>query len=171
MSTSKTLIGTRPTPRRHICKFPLNLKFSWKYFSGGQLGVMGAILGQTIGGLIFSLLAGQPLIIIMTTAPIALYIKVPIRSLCRFISVLYLWSKIAMSYFSILQTICLDIDRKSQREPEREPEWARENQGEPERARENLCGSLWLSGWSSLSPALSRTLSLFLALCEACIFV
>ena len=37
---------------------------------------MGAILGQTIGGLIFSLLAGQPLIIIMTTAPIALYIKV-----------------------------------------------------------------------------------------------
>ena len=38
---------------------------------------MGAILGQTIGGLIFSLLAGQPLIIIMTTAPIALYIKVP----------------------------------------------------------------------------------------------
>ena len=44
--------------------------------TGGQLGVMGAILGQTIGGLIFSLLAGQPLIIIMTTAPIALYIKV-----------------------------------------------------------------------------------------------
>ena len=39
---------------------------------------MGAILGQTIGGLIFSLLAGQPLIIIMTTAPIALYIKVGI---------------------------------------------------------------------------------------------
>ena len=37
---------------------------------------MGAIMGQTIGGIIFSLLAGQPLIIIMTTAPIALYIKI-----------------------------------------------------------------------------------------------
>ena len=42
---------------------------------------MGAILGQTIGGLIFSLLAGQPLIIIMTTAPIALYIKVFITNI------------------------------------------------------------------------------------------
>ena len=42
---------------------------------------MGAILGQTIGGLIFSLLAGQPLIIIMTTAPIALYIKVLITDI------------------------------------------------------------------------------------------
>jgi len=44
--------------------------------TGGKLGVMGAILGQTMGGIIFSLLAGQPLIVIMTTAPIALYIKI-----------------------------------------------------------------------------------------------
>lgn len=44
--------------------------------TGGKLGVMGAILGQTMGGTVFALLAGQPLIIIMTTAPIALYIKI-----------------------------------------------------------------------------------------------
>ena len=37
---------------------------------------MDAIMGQTLGGTLFSLLAGQPLIVIMTTAPIALYIKI-----------------------------------------------------------------------------------------------
>ena len=33
-------------------------------------------MGQTMGGILFSVLAGQPLIVIMTTAPIALYIKI-----------------------------------------------------------------------------------------------
>ena len=70
----------------------------------GKIGVMGAIVGQFIGelktillffnteksiinkicihafefkgGILFSLLAGQPLVVIMTTAPIAIYIKV-----------------------------------------------------------------------------------------------
>ena len=37
---------------------------------------MDAIVGQTMGGILFSVLAGQPLIVIMTTAPIALYIKI-----------------------------------------------------------------------------------------------
>ena len=37
---------------------------------------MDAIMGQTMGGILFSILAGQPLIVIMTTAPIALYIKI-----------------------------------------------------------------------------------------------
>ena len=37
---------------------------------------MDAIVGQTIGGTLFSVLAGQPLVVIMTTAPIALYIKI-----------------------------------------------------------------------------------------------
>ena len=37
---------------------------------------MDAIMGQTMGGILFSVLAGQPLIVIMTTAPIALYIKI-----------------------------------------------------------------------------------------------
>lgn len=44
--------------------------------TGGKIGVMDAIVGQTLGGTLFSLLAGQPLIVIMTTAPIALYIKI-----------------------------------------------------------------------------------------------
>ena len=43
---------------------------------GGKIGVMDAIVGQTMGGILFSVLAGQPLIVIMTTAPIALYIKI-----------------------------------------------------------------------------------------------
>ena len=42
----------------------------------GKIGVMDAIMGQTMGGILFSMLAGQPLIVIMTTAPIALYIKI-----------------------------------------------------------------------------------------------
>lgn len=42
----------------------------------GKIGVMAAIVGQFIGGILFSLLAGQPLVVIMTTAPIALYIKI-----------------------------------------------------------------------------------------------
>lgn len=47
-------------------------------------GLMGdlrkAIIGQAIGGLAFALLAGQPLVIIMTTAPLCLYTKGMIRS-------------------------------------------------------------------------------------------
>jgi len=33
-------------------------------------------MGQAIGGLIFAMLGGQPLVIIMTTAPLCLYTKV-----------------------------------------------------------------------------------------------
>ncbi len=32
--------------------------------------------GQTVGALVFSLLAGQPLVVVMTTAPLALFIKI-----------------------------------------------------------------------------------------------
>ena len=34
------------------------------------------IVGQTIGAITFSLVAGQPLVVVMTTAPLALFIKV-----------------------------------------------------------------------------------------------
>ena len=34
------------------------------------------MIGQTIGALIFSLFAGQPLVVVMTTAPLALFIKI-----------------------------------------------------------------------------------------------
>lgn len=36
---------------------------------------MKAIIGQSIGGLFFALFSGQPLVIIMTTAPLCLYTK------------------------------------------------------------------------------------------------
>lgn len=34
-----------------------------------------SIIGQTIGGLVFALFGGQPLVIVMTTAPLSLYTK------------------------------------------------------------------------------------------------
>ncbi|XP_054162013.1 solute carrier family 4 member 11-like isoform X2 [Oppia nitens] len=50
--------------------------------TSGKIGdIRKAIIGQTIGGLSFSFLGGQPLVIIMTTAPICLYIKV-IYNIC-----------------------------------------------------------------------------------------
>ena len=57
-------------------KYFLTLSILSVSLSGGKIGVMDAIVGQTLGGTLFSLLAGQPLIVIMTTAPIALYIKI-----------------------------------------------------------------------------------------------
>lgn len=39
------------------------------------ISVKQVIVGQTLGALIFSLLAGQPLVVVMTTAPLALIIK------------------------------------------------------------------------------------------------
>ena len=33
------------------------------------------IIGQTIGGLMYVVLSGQPLMILLTTAPLAIYIK------------------------------------------------------------------------------------------------
>lgn len=39
------------------------------------LGVRKVIMGQTIGGLFFVIFGGQPLLIMLTTAPLALYIK------------------------------------------------------------------------------------------------
>ena len=34
------------------------------------------MVGQTIGALVFSIFAGQPLVVVMTTAPLALFISV-----------------------------------------------------------------------------------------------
>ena len=41
----------------------------------GDISVGQVIVGQTFGALIFSLFAGQPLVVVMTTAPLALIIK------------------------------------------------------------------------------------------------
>ena len=39
------------------------------------LSTFQVIVGQTIGAITFSLVAGQPLVVVMTTAPLALFIK------------------------------------------------------------------------------------------------
>ena len=49
----------------------------------GSIGdIRKAIIGQTIGGLSFGLFGGQPLVIIMTTAPLCLYAKV-VYNICE----------------------------------------------------------------------------------------
>ncbi len=40
-----------------------------------QISVSKAVASQCLGGLFFSIFAGQPLIVVMTTAPITLYVK------------------------------------------------------------------------------------------------
>lgn len=42
----------------------------------GQIDPKKTIIGQAIGGLFFALFSGQPLIVIMTTAPLCIYVKV-----------------------------------------------------------------------------------------------
>uniref|UniRef100_A0A0P5ZXE0 Sodium bicarbonate transporter protein 11 n=1 Tax=Daphnia magna TaxID=35525 RepID=A0A0P5ZXE0_9CRUS len=48
----------------------------------GKIDVKKVIIGQTIGGLFFFVFGGQPLLILLTTAPLSLYIKV-IYSICE----------------------------------------------------------------------------------------
>lgn len=39
------------------------------------LGVCKAVAAQCLGGIFFSIFAGQPLIVVMTTAPLTIYVK------------------------------------------------------------------------------------------------
>jgi solute carrier family 4 (sodium borate transporter), member 11 len=39
------------------------------------LGVPKTVVAQCLGGIFFSIFAGQPLIVVMTTAPLTLYVK------------------------------------------------------------------------------------------------
>ncbi|XP_076968651.1 solute carrier family 4 member 11 isoform X4 [Tamandua tetradactyla] len=47
----------------------------------GAIDVQKTVAGQSIGGLLYALFAGQPLVVLLTTAPLALYIQV-IQSIC-----------------------------------------------------------------------------------------
>ncbi|XP_048826216.1 sodium bicarbonate transporter-like protein 11 isoform X3 [Brienomyrus brachyistius] len=47
----------------------------------GEIDVRKTIIGQSIGGVIYSLLAGSPLVVPLTTAPLAIFISV-IRGIC-----------------------------------------------------------------------------------------
>jgi sodium borate transporter 11 len=46
------------------------------YNTHNQISVQQVIVGQTIGAITFSIIAGQPLVVVMTTAPLALFIKI-----------------------------------------------------------------------------------------------
>lgn len=79
----------------------------------GRMNVKKVITGQTIGGLIYVIFGGQPLLIMLTTAPLALYIKV-IYSICEdfeldffaFYAAVGLWS----AFFLILYSL-FDVSR------------------------------------------------------------
>ena len=42
----------------------------------GDINVAKVLIGQVLGGLLFSILAGQPLVVVMTTAPLVLFTKI-----------------------------------------------------------------------------------------------
>jgi len=46
------------------------------YNTGGKISVYQVMIGQTFGAIIFAVLSGQPLVVVMTTAPLALFIKI-----------------------------------------------------------------------------------------------
>ncbi|XP_071799371.1 solute carrier family 4 member 11-like isoform X4 [Asterias amurensis] len=48
----------------------------------GEIDVRKVIVSQTLGGIFFALFGGQPLIVMLTTAPLAIYIKI-IYSICQ----------------------------------------------------------------------------------------
>ena len=50
--------------------------------TGGKITVQETILAQAFGGLFFALFSGQPLVILLTTAPLALYISIIQGILC-----------------------------------------------------------------------------------------
>nr|XP_026692294.1 sodium bicarbonate transporter-like protein 11 isoform X2 [Ciona intestinalis] len=44
--------------------------------TNGVIDVTSCIMSQTVGGLVFALISGQPMLVLLTTAPLALYVKV-----------------------------------------------------------------------------------------------
>ncbi|XP_010350108.1 solute carrier family 4 member 11 isoform X5 [Saimiri boliviensis] len=71
----------------------------------GAIDVQKTIAGQSIGGLLYALFSGQPLVILLTTAPLALYIQV-IRVICDDynldFSSFYAWTGLWNSFFLAL---------------------------------------------------------------------
>ncbi|KAH9426276.1 hypothetical protein DERP_010843 [Dermatophagoides pteronyssinus] len=74
----------------------------------GKIGPKEALLGQAIGGLIFALISGQPLVIIATTAPLCLYTSI-VNSIAQNLSVdffdLFALVGIWNSFFLIIYSI------------------------------------------------------------------
>nr|XP_033696419.1 sodium bicarbonate transporter-like protein 11 isoform X4 [Tursiops truncatus] len=70
--------------------------------------VQKTIAGQSIGGLLYALFSGQPLVVLLTTAPLALYIHV-IRGICDDynldFSTFYAWTGLWNSFFLALYAL------------------------------------------------------------------
>ncbi|XP_021563209.1 sodium bicarbonate transporter-like protein 11 [Carlito syrichta] len=71
----------------------------------GAIDVQKTIAGQSIGGLLYALFSGQPLVILLTTAPLALYIQV-IYFICEDYNLdfnsFYAWTGLWNSFFLAL---------------------------------------------------------------------
>ncbi|XP_062430473.1 solute carrier family 4 member 11 [Rhea pennata] len=74
----------------------------------GAIDVQKTIVGQCIGGLLYALFSGQPLVVLLTTAPLALYINV-IRGICDDyhldFSAFYAWIGLWNSFFLVVYSL------------------------------------------------------------------
>ncbi|XP_068799903.1 solute carrier family 4 member 11 isoform X1 [Struthio camelus] len=74
----------------------------------GAIDVQKTIVGQCIGGLLYALFSGQPLVVLLTTAPLALYINV-IRGICDDynldFSAFYAWIGLWNSFFLVMYSL------------------------------------------------------------------
>ncbi|XP_071982457.1 solute carrier family 4 member 11 isoform X4 [Engystomops pustulosus] len=74
----------------------------------GVIDVQKTIVGQCIGGVIYALFSGQPLVVLLTTAPLALYINV-IRGICDDYNLdfkaFYAWTGLWNSCFLVLYSL------------------------------------------------------------------
>uniref|UniRef100_A0A8C5SKY3 Bicarbonate transporter-like transmembrane domain-containing protein n=1 Tax=Laticauda laticaudata TaxID=8630 RepID=A0A8C5SKY3_LATLA len=74
----------------------------------GVIDVQKSIVGQCIGGLVYALFAGQPLVVLLTTAPLALYINV-IKGICYDYNLdfraFYAWVGLWNSFFLVLYSL------------------------------------------------------------------
>ncbi|XP_062965464.1 solute carrier family 4 member 11 isoform X1 [Cynocephalus volans] len=74
----------------------------------GAIDVQKSIAGQSIGGLLYALFSGQPLVILLTTAPLALYIQV-IHVICDDYDLdfnsFYAWTGLWNSFFLTLYAL------------------------------------------------------------------
>ncbi|XP_019589367.2 solute carrier family 4 member 11 isoform X7 [Rhinolophus sinicus] len=74
----------------------------------GVIDVQKTIAGQSIGGLLYALFSGQPLVVLLTTAPLALYTHV-IRGICDDyeldFNTFYAWTGLWNSFFLALYAL------------------------------------------------------------------
>ncbi|OPJ71292.1 sodium bicarbonate transporter-like protein 11 isoform B [Patagioenas fasciata monilis] len=74
----------------------------------GVIDVKKTIIGQSIGGLLYALFSGQPLVVLLTTAPLALYINV-IRGICDDYNLdfnaFYAWTGLWNSFFLVMYSL------------------------------------------------------------------